>query len=54
MTKLYQIINFQFDSVRFFKSLEEAKDYITTLQKTYPDEAFYVIELEVAFYKGGS
>jgi hypothetical protein len=49
MTKLYQVINFQFDIVATFKLLEDAKDRVDALRLAYKDEGFYVIELTVAY-----
>jgi hypothetical protein len=51
MTKFYQILNYQFDSVKIFKDQGEAMAYAKQLQTiqggAYSDETFYVIELNV-------
>ncbi len=52
MTKLYQVMNFQHDPVKTFKTLDEAKAHIDALIKVYQDEGFYIIELTVVYSKG--
>ena len=47
MKKLYQIINFQYQPVRMFEDLDDARDYIEELQRTYKDEKFYIVELSI-------
>lgn len=49
MTKLYQVINFQFDIVKTFESLEAAKVHVDDLRTSFKDEGFYVVELTVAY-----
>lgn len=49
MTKLYQVINFQFDAVKTFESLDAAKAHVDELRTSFKDEGFYVIELPVAY-----
>jgi len=49
MTKLYQVINFQFDPVGTFESLEAAKAHVDGLRMSYKDEGFYVVELPIAY-----
>jgi len=52
MTKLYQIVNLQYQPVGMFETLDGAKAYIDELVKTYQEESFYVIELTVVYSKG--
>jgi len=53
MTKFYQVVNFQHDPVRTFKSQVEAQNYADKLRKQYdPPEGFYVIELNVVYSVG--
>lgn len=47
--KLYQILNFQFDSVKFFSDLDEAKRYVDVLQETYGED-FYIVELPIVHF----
>lgn len=49
MSKLYQVINFQFDSVKTFESLDAAKAHVDELRTQFKDEGFYVVELAVAY-----
>lgn len=49
MTKLYQVINFQFDTVKTFESLDAAKAHVDGLRTSFKDEGFYVVELSVAY-----
>ncbi len=49
MTKIYQIINFQYQVVQSFPDLEAAKHYIASLAQNYPGENFHVVELAVVY-----
>lgn len=49
MSKLCQVMNFQFDMVATFQSFNEAKARVDELRKSYPDEGFYIVELTVAY-----
>lgn len=49
MTKLYQVINFQFDTVKTFGSLDAAKAHVDDLRTSFKDEGFYVVELAIAY-----
>lgn len=49
MTKLYQVMNFQFQVAACFSSLDAAKAHVDGLRDSYKDEGFYVIELMVAY-----
>lgn len=48
MTKFYQIINNQYQPVRVFQGLDNAKEYVKELQQTYK-EAFYIVEMPIVF-----
>lgn len=48
MQKFYQIINFQYQPVRVFQGLDNAKDYVKELQQTYKD-VFYIVEMPIVF-----
>lgn len=50
--KLYQVMNFQHQPVKVFKSEAEAANHINGLRLEYPDEGFYVIELNVTYSVG--
>lgn len=54
MKTFYQIINFQFQSVRVTEILDAAKAYIVELQKTYTDEGFYVVEMPIIYVAPGT
>lgn len=49
MTKLYQVMNFQFQVAACFQSLDAAKARVDELRASYADEGFYVVELTVAY-----
>lgn len=53
MKPFYQIINFQFQPVRVTETLGAAQAYIAELQKTYADEAFYVVEMPIVYAAPG-
>lgn len=46
MTKLYQILNFQFQHVITFDNLDEAKKHLLNLKESFSDK-FYILELNV-------
>lgn len=52
MTQFYQVINFQHQQVKVFKTLSEARQHVNSLRETFPDEGFYIIELQVAYWIG--
>lgn len=54
MASMYRIINFQFQDVTTFWSLEEAKAHITELQKTFSDESFCVVEWPIVYWSRGA
>jgi hypothetical protein len=48
---LYKIINDQYQDVKVFKTLDEAKRYINVLKEgAYSSETFYVVELKVVYF----
>lgn len=49
MTKIYQVINYQYQTIPdgYFGTLDAAKNKVWELQKIYK-EGFYVIQLDVA------
>ncbi len=48
MTKLYQILNFQYQHVISFETSDEAKRYLHTLKEAYA-EKFYIVELNIVY-----
>ena len=50
--KYYQVINFQHQPVKTFVEQTAAEKHIDELRKVYPDEGFYVIELNVVYSIG--
>jgi len=48
MTKLYQIINSQFQYVIAFDNFDEAKKHLLNLKEAFSDK-FYIVELSVVF-----
>ena len=50
--KRYQIMNFQHQPVKVCETLDDAQRYIRSLQETYNDEGFYLVELNVVFSIG--
>lgn len=50
--KLYQVMNFQHQPVKVFKTLIYAIKHIEELRKIYPTEGFYVVELNVVHSVG--
>jgi len=45
---LYQILNDQYQNVKVFDTLDEAKRYINSLKEIYT-EKFYIVELKVLY-----
>lgn len=50
MSKLYQVLNDQFQPVIIFEDLPKAIQHIDDLQKTYTEEKFCIIELTVVHF----
>lgn len=50
--KRYQIMNWQNQPVKVCITLDEAEQHAHSLRKQYPDEGFYVVELNIVFSIG--
>lgn len=52
MNRYYQVVNFQHQSVRTFKFRTDAEKLVSELRTQFPDEGFYIIELNVVYSSG--
>lgn len=45
--KMYQVVNFQHQTIWVFKTQAEAETRVADLRRQFPDEGFYVVELTI-------